>query len=122
MKNNYQQQLLLQKKSIGVWGIGYIQVDRSKVANQVFNLGGLDSNFRKGEIGKTIRDEFLPELKINFVHQDPDLRSYRVDFSKITEQLDFKPLVSLQDAIRDLISLHHQILIGDTDNKFYKNS
>ena len=52
------------------------------IKNQVFNLGNTDAN-RKKEVAEIIKEKFLPEIKLKYIGKDEDLRSYRVDFSKL---------------------------------------
>ena len=55
----------------------------SIVKNEIFNMGNTNANKKKKEIGEIIKKNFLPDLKIKYLGKDQDLRSYRVDFSKI---------------------------------------
>ena len=72
------------------------------IKNQVFNLGNTNAN-KKKEVAEIIKEKFLPEIKLNYIGKDEDLRSYRVDFSKLEKTLNFKLEKSLEDAIKELI-------------------
>lgn len=71
---------------------------------QVYNLGNTSANVNKMElclaIKKQIPDFFITESPIN---KDPDQRNYVVSNSKL-ESLGWKPLYSLDDAIREVIA------------------
>ena len=91
------------------------------VHNQIFNLGNTENNVRKKEIAEIIKDRFINNLEINYADEDPDLRSYRVDFSKIEKTLDFKLEKNLENAIGELISLVKNKLILNPNDSSYGN-
>jgi len=79
-----------------------IKADKSKVGFEVFNAGGDQNNFTK----KMIVDEILnhiPNGRIKFGEKGSDPRNYKVDFSKVKKVLNFEPLFSVQDGIKELI-------------------
>ena len=79
------------------------------------------NNFRKSKIGEIIKTKFLPDLQIIDIKEEQDLRSYRVDFSKIENLLDFKLEKTLEEAIYELISLVKNKLVDDFDNPKFRN-
>lgn len=91
------------------------------VRNEVFNLGGVEGNYRKREIGDIIKRDFLPKLDLVIGQSDPDLRSYRVDFTKIESKLGFKLSKTLQEAIGDLCQMHRDGIIDDPSSALYQN-
>ena len=95
--------------------------DETLVRNEVFNLGGTDDNYRKGEIGEIIKNRFIPDLDLEFVNTDRDSRSYRVDFSKIRNSLGFTSSKTLDDAIGDIYHLLGDRLIDDAYSPEYRN-
>ena len=65
----------------------------------IFNVGG--ENLSLDQIAQKVKNQLDFELEIH--HSDTnDLRSYRVDSSKIQVDLGFKPIFSVVDAITDL--------------------
>ena len=64
--------------------------DKKLIHNQVFNLGNTKDNKKKSDVAEIIKNKFIPDLKIKYSGKDQDLRSYKVDFSKIEKILDFK--------------------------------
>lgn len=74
-----------------------------KMKNEVYNVGLSDANLSKWqlcqEIQKQVPDFYFHEAEIG---QDPDKRNYVVSNAKI-EATGFKPQVSLQDGIAELI-------------------
>ena len=77
----------------------------SKVKGEIFNLGLSSANLTKLQLAKRIKKQ-LPDLKIKIVHnkKDPDQRDYFVSNKKI-EKLGFKAKVSIDDGIKELISI-----------------
>ena len=77
----------------------------TKVKGEIFNLGLSSANLTKLQLAKRIKKQ-LPELKIKIIHnkKDPDQRDYFVSNEKI-EKLGFKANVSIDDGIRELISI-----------------
>ncbi len=65
----------------------------------IFNVGG--ENLSLDQIAQKVKNQLDFELEID--HSDTnDLRSYRVDSSKIQVDLGFKPIFSVDEAITDL--------------------
>ncbi len=81
--------------------------DRMK--NVVYNVGLSDANLSKRElcdaIKKQVPDFYFVEAGIS---EDPDKRDYIVSNEKI-EKTGFRPLVSLDDGIKELIKGYHII-------------
>ena len=77
----------------------------SKVKGEIFNLGLSSANLTKLQLAKRIKKQ-LPDLKIKIVHnkKDPDQRDYFVSNKKI-EKLGFKAKVSIDDGIKELVSI-----------------
>lgn len=99
-----------------------LQADWGVIKNQIFNLGGSQSNYRKREIGEILKTKFLPQLAVEFGGTDRDIRSYRVDFSKIEKQLGFRLSKTLEGAIGDLLVLLKSGLIKDAHSPEYANA
>ncbi len=56
------------------------------VHNQIFNVGDTNENYRIRDIAGIVKDIF-PDCEVTFGDSGGDNRSYRVDFSKIHDQL-----------------------------------
>jgi len=98
-----------------------LAADPKAVKNEVFNLGGVQCNYQKREIGEILKNKFMPELAVEFSGQDKDLRSYRVDFTKIEKQLGFRMSKTLEEAIGDLLTLLKNDLVKDARSPEYSN-
>ncbi|MBR0679056.1 NAD(P)-dependent oxidoreductase [Roseomonas eburnea] len=72
--------------------IAALAAPEEAVFNQAFNVGQTAHNYRIREIAEVVA-EVVPGCRIEIAPDaGPDLRSYRVDFSKITRHLpDFRP-------------------------------
>ena len=98
-----------------------LRVDESLVRNQIFNMGNTNANYRKSEIAEIIKNNFLPNLKLEYEGKDEDLRSYRVDFTKIENRLGFKLSKTLEEAICELILMVSEKVLNDFGNPKYGN-
>jgi nucleoside-diphosphate-sugar epimerase len=74
-----------------------IEANREQVSNQVFNVGADNQNFQILDIAGEVASALGIELELEW-YGDPDSRSYKVDFSKISSTLDFKCENSVADA------------------------
>jgi nucleoside-diphosphate-sugar epimerase len=65
---------------------------RELIHNQTFNVGITEENYRVRELAEIVKDT-VPNSHVQYATDaEPDKRSYRVDFSKITKMLPkFKP-------------------------------
>jgi nucleoside-diphosphate-sugar epimerase len=68
------------------------------VAGEIFNVGSNALNVQFKELGRAIAD-LCPGSELVFSPGEPDLRDYRVDFTKIRDALGFKARVSLTEGI-----------------------
>jgi nucleoside-diphosphate-sugar epimerase len=98
------------------------RADAGTVRNQVFNLGGVDGNSRKREIGEIIKESYMPDVQLVILDSDSDVRSYRVDFTKIANALGFTLSKTLRQAVGDLFQLFTNKIIVDSDNARYRNA
>ncbi|MDR2612609.1 MAG: NAD(P)-dependent oxidoreductase [Deltaproteobacteria bacterium] len=91
------------------------------VAGEVFNVGSNDLNVQFKDLGALIASQ-CEGAELTFSPGEPDLRDYRVDFSKIREILDFQPRTSLADG---LAGIRDAILAGvfpDPYSPLYRNA
>lgn len=72
--------------------IAVLGAPRDLIHKQIFNVGITEENYRVRELAEIAKDT-VPNSKIEYARDaEPDKRSYRVDFSKITQTLPkFKP-------------------------------
>jgi nucleoside-diphosphate-sugar epimerase len=66
-----------------------MEAPREKVSGQAFNVGSNDQNYQIQAIAGMVRD-VVPNTSLELVPDDPDKRSYHVNFDKIGRELGFK--------------------------------
>ena len=98
-----------------------LNAEDSIVKNEIFNMGNTESNYKKSEIAEKIKFNFLHSLNLIFAGEDVDLRSYKVDFSKIENNLGFRHSKSLEQAISEILTLVDKKIVLDSNAKKYTN-
>jgi nucleoside-diphosphate-sugar epimerase len=97
----------------------HILLQDKKPKSLVYNVGG--ENLTIDQIALKVREQINPNLVIEHTETN-DLRSYRVDSSKILYELDFKPIYSVDNAIKDLEnSFLQNIYKSPLENSLYFN-
>jgi nucleoside-diphosphate-sugar epimerase len=97
-----------------------LDAEEEKVAFEVFNVGNTDENYQKKMIVDEIQKQ-LPDTKIKYVQKNEDPRDYRVNFDKITNQLNYKITKTVPDGIADVIKIVKEGFLNDPDDAKYKN-
>jgi nucleoside-diphosphate-sugar epimerase len=83
-------------------------------------VGATDQNFQKQQIVEMIRPH-APDAVVEFVHKAEDPRDYRVSFTRITDQLDFKISRTVAQGIEDVANLVRNKVIGNFGDGRYRN-
>ena len=92
---------------------------KDKVTGEVFNVGG--ENLTLDKIAEKVKHQLGESAEIQHKITD-DLRSYRVDSSKILSKIGFKPSYSIDDSIRDLkIAFSNGEFKNSLENPMYFN-
>jgi len=93
-----------------------------KAAHNVFGVGNTEENYQKKMLADILVD-VIPEAKgkIKFVHKDEDPRDYKVDFSKIKNELGFKTTRTVPESIRNIYNIVKQGFIKDPYSEKYRN-
>ncbi len=97
-----------------------LSAPREKVRYNVFNVGDTTQNFTK----KMIVEELLKQVpggRVEYVEKEEDPRDYRVDFSKIRRELQFKISRRIPQGIAGIISGLVAGVIPDPENQRYYN-
>ena len=95
--------------------------EEKNIKSQVFNLGSNNENFQKIQIAEIIKNNFEKNLNIEIVNDDPDLRSYKVNFDKISKLLKYKPQKTIEQAIKELFFSLKNNLYNNLDSEIYRN-
>ena len=78
-----------------------LESDKKIIRGNVFGVGDTRENYQK----KMIVDEILkliPDGKVKYVYKDEDPRNYRVDFTRIKDQLGFEISRTVPDGIAEV--------------------
>jgi len=92
--------------------IACLEAPIDDVAAEVFNVGSSDQNYRIAELGRIVAD-CVPDAEIEWHPENEDDRSYRVDFSKIGDVLDYDVSRTVADGCREI---HSALRDGEFDD------
>ena len=85
--------------------ISVLNAKNSEVNGQAFNVGTNEDNYTVKEIAQKV-ECVVPNSNITYAkYAAKDSRSYKVDFSKIKQQLGFETKWSLEKAIKEIYDL-----------------
>jgi nucleoside-diphosphate-sugar epimerase len=89
--------------------IAVLEAPRDAVANEVFNVGTTQHNYRISEIARIVAEVF-PGCTVSFGPPSPDNRSYRVSFEKIKKHLpDFECQWDARRGAEQLFNLFRRV-------------
>jgi len=85
--------------------LAVLEAPQGLVHNQAFNVGANHQNYQIREVAGMVA-EIVPNSTVMYAPDgEPDLRSYRVDFSKLSSLFpDFQPRWTLRRGIEQLLS------------------
>lgn len=87
---------------------------------RTFNVGDSDENYTKRMMYELLRDR-VPGLDAEWVGTGPDLRSYRVSFARIGNELPFRISRRVPDGMDEVIEMSRSGGIGDIADPVYRN-
>lgn len=88
--------------------IAVLKAPKDLIHNQVFNVGKNSENYRVRDIVDVIKNA-MPECKIEYTGEHgSDTRTYRVNFSKFTEQLKgyFNPDWDVKKGVKEILDAY----------------
>ena len=88
--------------------IQVLNADADVVRGEVYNVGSGSANVQKQELAEMVQRR-VTGTELEYVQQNVDPRSYRVDFSKIEHALGFRARWSVDDGIAEV---HEQLVAG----------
>jgi nucleoside-diphosphate-sugar epimerase len=90
--------------------VSVLNAPRDLVHNQIFNVGINNENYRTRQIADIVK-ETVPNSHIEYAKDaEPDKRSYRVDFSKISKTLPkFKPQWNARRGAKQLYDAYKRV-------------
>ena len=96
-----------------------LKSQKEKVKSQVFGVGDTNENYQKGMIIREINK--LVDGEIKYVAKNEDPRDYRVDFSKIKNELGFSISKTVPDGIKEIKKILESEIIDDPFSSKFKN-
>src|SRR5262245_5021809 len=97
-----------------------LEAPRALVGNQIFNVGSDDQNYTIRHVGEIIH-RLVPTAELINMGVDTDRRNYRVNFSKITNILGFKPQRNIEQGVQQVIDAIKEGRIKDYRDAKYSN-
>lgn len=90
--------------------IAALNAPREVIHNQAFNVGRNDQNYRIRDLADIVK-ETVPGCEIEYAQDaGPDKRTYRVDFTKISEKLpEFQPQWDARKGAQELYEAYRQV-------------
>ena len=84
-----------------------LEADRGLVHDQPFNVGRHEENYRIRDVAEAVA-RIVPDCRVELAAgASPDLRNYRVDFSKIHRTLPaFQPVWTVERGIAELVAAY----------------
>ena len=83
-----------------------------RIGRRVFNVGRSDENYRKIDLVDVIKER-VSGGEVRYVSRDEDPRDYRVDFTRIKEELGFVPSVRVPQGVEDIAAALEEGRFGD---------
>ena len=78
-----------------------LDISENKIQREIFNVGSNEQNYQILPLAKMIGDSIEGSYELNW-YGEPDTRSYKVDFSKLQNRLDFKIQYTVEDAVKKI--------------------
>ncbi len=95
-----------------------LEADPQRVGGRVYNVGSDDNNLRILNLAYRVRD-LVPGTEIIMAPTDPDLRDYNVSFERLNSELDFRPTVSIDDGISEVLAALRDGRVDHQDRRCY---
>ena len=100
-----------------------LEAPQEKIHAEIFNIGSNEDNYQIKDIAAEVQN-VLPRTKIEILNKTAeDERTYQVDFSKIKENIGFKPKWNLQKGILELLNTfkENDLTLHDfTSGKYFR--
>lgn len=99
-----------------------LEAENSLVAGQIFNV--VSENYRISELALRVREALRAKdmnAEINATFQYSGIRNYRVSGRKIATRLNYKPMITVEDSVKDMVEKIREYGYTDFDNDRYYN-
>ncbi|MFO7796133.1 MAG: SDR family oxidoreductase [Promethearchaeia archaeon] len=91
-----------------------IDSERDEIQKEIFNVGANDQNYQILPLAKVIGDSVGIGYDLDW-YGEPDTRSYRVDFSKLADQLGFEIKHTVPEAAKNVYEALEKGITEKTD-------
>jgi nucleoside-diphosphate-sugar epimerase len=100
-----------------------LEAPLEEVGGQIFNLGSEDGNYTKDEIVALVIKR-LPDTVVTYkdLTFGGDMRDITVSFEKVRRVLDFRPTLTVDDGVRELVYALRTGIIRDPHDERYRNA
>jgi nucleoside-diphosphate-sugar epimerase len=90
-----------------------LEAPKEKVHNEIFNIGSSELNYQIKQLAQFVID-VIPNVTIHTIPDDPDKRTYNVNFGKVKRVLEFQTSVQVHEGIVEIKqALEKGLLSGD---------
>jgi nucleoside-diphosphate-sugar epimerase len=95
-----------------------LEAPLEKVDGEVFNVGSTDLNYQIKQLAQFVVD-VIPNVKIHVIPDDPDKRTYNLNFEKIKNVLGFEISVQIHEGIVEIKQALEKGIIDPDDQTCY---
>ena len=78
-----------------------METEQGKIQKEIYNVGANDQNYQIRPLAKLIGDSVGVDYELGW-YGEPDTRSYKVDFSKLKNKLEFKMKYTVPKAAKNI--------------------
>ena len=90
-----------------------LEADAGIVAGEIFNVGDEGMNYQIRQLAQFVLD-VIPNVKVHYIPDDPDKRTYNLSFGKIKQMLGFEAKTKVHEGIVEIKqALDRGIVSGD---------
>lgn len=99
-----------------------LEAGPEKMDGKVYNVGDSEENYTKRSLVEAILN-WVPDAEVTYQeHTGGDPRNYRIDFTRISDELDFEVSRRVPDGIQEIHKLVRSGLLSDPDDPRYVNA
>jgi nucleoside-diphosphate-sugar epimerase len=95
-----------------------LEASVEKVHDEVFNVGSSELNYQIKQLAQFVVD-VIPNVQIHTIPDDPDKRTYNLNFNKIKEVIGFEPSVHVHEGIVEIKQALEKGVINPDDPTCY---
>jgi len=113
MRNGKQWRPFIHVKDVAEAYVATINASKDKINGEIFNVGSNEQNYQILQLAK----EIAIAMKIPFKKQwygDPDSRSYRINFDKISKILNYKTKYTVSYGAKEILDALRKGQVTDT--------